>query len=244
MTAPPVLQPGQSFVKSWRIRNSGTCTWDSNYYLAYASGNSPLAQMNGQPAYIQGAVAPNAVYDISVNLTAPAQPGVYQGFWQMHDASGTPFGTKIYVGIQVKAPTPTAAPTSPPSPSISFTVDRTNITAGECVVFSWNVQNVKAVYFYAEGQDPQDHGVAGQGSQTECPPQTTAYYLTVVYPDNTSQTQAITINVAPGGGRRAGDPPVHGDAPADHAGPVREHPVGCARQRDTSHHHAGRRRFV
>jgi polar amino acid transport system substrate-binding protein len=197
MTAPPVLQPGQSFVKSWRIRNSGTCTWDSKYYLAYASGNSPLAQMGGQPTYINGTVPPGAVYDISVNLTAPTQPGVYQGFWQMNNAAGTAFGTKIYVGIQVPAPVPTAAPTQPPSPTISFTVNTTNITAGQCVTFNWNVQNVKAVYFYAQGQNMQDHGVAGQGSQTECPTVTTTYYLTVVYPDNTSQTQGITIYVAP-----------------------------------------------
>jgi ABC-type amino acid transport substrate-binding protein/heat shock protein HslJ len=197
MTAPPVMQPGQSFVKSWRVRNSGTCTWDSKYYLAYASGNSPLAQMGGQPTYIKGTVAPGAVYDISVNLTAPTQPGVYQGFWQMNNAKGTAFGTKIYVGIQVKAPAPTAAPTQPPSPTISFTVNTTNITAGQCVVFTWNVQNVKAVYFYAQGQNMQNYGVAGQGSQTVCPTVTTTYYLTVVYPDNTSQTQGITINVAP-----------------------------------------------
>jgi ABC-type amino acid transport substrate-binding protein/heat shock protein HslJ len=197
MTAPPVLQPGQSFVKSWRIRNSGTCTWDSSYYLAYASGNSPLAQMGGQPTYIKGSVAPGAVYDISVNLTAPAQPAVYQGFWQMNNAKGTAFGSKIYVGIQVQAPAPTAAPTQPPSPSISFSVDKTNITAGQCVVFTWNVQNVKAVYFYAQGQKMEDHGVAGQGSQTVCPTLTTTYYLTVVKPDNTTETQGITINVAP-----------------------------------------------
>jgi ABC-type amino acid transport substrate-binding protein/heat shock protein HslJ len=197
MTAPPVMQPGQSFVKSWRIRNSGTCTWDSKYFLAYTSGNSPLAQMGGQPTYIKGSVPPGATYDISVNLTAPTQPGVYQGFWQMNNAKGTAFGTKVYVGIQVVAPTPTAAPTQPPSPTISFTVNKTNITAGECVTFSWNVQNVKAVYFYAQGQNMQDHGVAGQGSQTVCPTVTTTYYLTVVYTNGTSQTQGITIYVAP-----------------------------------------------
>ncbi len=197
MTAPPVMQPGQQFVKSWRIRNSGTCTWDSKYYLSYASGNTPAAQMGGQPTYINGTVPPGATYDISVSLTAPTQPGVYQGFWQMRNAKGTAFGTKVYVGIQVVAPTATPAPTLPPAPSISFTVDRTSITAGECVVFTWNVQNVKAVYFYAQGQNMYDHGVAGQSSQKECPPQTTTYYLTAVFPNNTSQTSAITINVAP-----------------------------------------------
>jgi ABC-type amino acid transport substrate-binding protein/heat shock protein HslJ len=197
MTAPPVLQPGQSFVKSWRVRNSGTCTWDSKYYLAYASGNSSLSQMGGQPTYIKGTVPPGATYDISVNLTAPAQPGVYQGFWQMKDPKNVAFGTKVYVGIQVLAPTPTPAPTTAPSPSIYFTANTTNIAAGQCVVFTWNVQNVQAVYFYAQGQNMQEHGVAGQGSQQECPAQTTAYYLTVVFKDGTTQTQAITINVAP-----------------------------------------------
>lgn len=196
MTAPPVLQPGQSFTKSWRIRNSGTCTWNSTYFLAYASGNSTLSQMGGQPTYIKGTVAPGATYDISVQLTAPTQPGVYQGFWQMN-GQGKAFGTKIYVGIQVLAPTPIPAPTQTPSPSIQFTVNTTNITAGQCVVFSWNVQNVRAVYFYAQGQNPQEHGVAGQGTQTECPPQTTTYYLSVTYTNNATETRAITINVTP-----------------------------------------------
>lgn len=197
MTAPPQMKPGQAFVKTWRIRNSGTCTWDSTYYLAYASGNSPAAQMGGQPANIKGTVAPGATYDISVSLVAPTQPGVYQGFWQMKNGKGTAFGTKIYVGIQVVAPTPTPAPTLPPAPSISFTVDQTSITAGQCVVFSWNVQNVKAVYFYADGENMYENGVVGQGSQKECPPKTTTYYLTAVFPNNTSQTSAIMINVAP-----------------------------------------------
>ena len=49
MTAPPVMQPGQPFTKGWRLRNSGTCAWDQTYTFAYASGNSPLAQMGGRP---------------------------------------------------------------------------------------------------------------------------------------------------------------------------------------------------
>jgi hypothetical protein len=81
MTAPPVVPPGQPFVKSWRIRNSGTCTWDSRYVLAFDRGNVAAAQMGGQPTPIQGTVAPGATYDISVNLVAPTVPGVYQGFW-------------------------------------------------------------------------------------------------------------------------------------------------------------------
>ncbi len=197
MTAPPVLQPGQPFVKTWRVRNSGTCTWTSAYYLAYAHGNTAQAQMSGQPTNIKGSVPPGGTYDISVNLVAPQQPGVYQGFWQMHNARGTAFGTTIYVGIQVQAPTPVPAPTQTPSPTISFTVNQTNITAGQCVTFNWNVQNVKAVYFYPQGQDMQNYGVAGQGSSIQCPTQTTTYNLTAIYPNGASETRSITIYVTP-----------------------------------------------
>jgi ABC-type amino acid transport substrate-binding protein/heat shock protein HslJ len=197
MTAPPVLQPGQPFVKTWRVRNSGTCTWTSAYYLAYAHGNTPQSQMGGQPTYIKGSVPPGGTYDISVNLVAPTQPGVYQGFWQMVNATGTAFGTTIYVGIQVQAPTAVPAPTQTPSPTISFTVNQTNITAGQCVTFNWNVQNVKAVYFYPQGADMTQYGVAGQGSSVQCPTQTTTYNLTVVYNNGTTETRSITIYVTP-----------------------------------------------
>ena len=143
-------------------------------------------------------VAPGQTYDFSVNLTAPTTPGVYQGFWQMRNPAGTPFGETIWVGIRVPAPPqPTAAPTQTPVPNISFTVNSTNINQGQCVTFQWSVTNVQAVYFYADGQNWQNNGVAGQGSSTQCPTQTTTYYLRVVQNDGTVETRAITIYVTP-----------------------------------------------
>jgi heat shock protein HslJ len=180
------------------VRNSGTCTWDSSYYLGFVQGNVAGAQMGGQPTYIQGQVAPGATYDISVNLVAPLTPGTYQGWWQMHNGQNVPFGERIYVGITVPAaPTPTPGPTQTPAPNISFTVSATNITAGQCVTFSWNVSNVQEVYFYAQGENWQSNGVAGQGSQVECPTQTTTYYLRVVAPDGSVQTRELTVAVTP-----------------------------------------------
>ena len=35
---------------------------------------------------------------------AGVPPGVYQGFWQMANAGGRPFGERIWAGIQVPAP--------------------------------------------------------------------------------------------------------------------------------------------
>lgn len=194
MTAPPVLQPGQAFVKGWRVRNTGTCTWDSSYFLGFVKGDA----MGGQPVFVRGQVAPGATFDFQVNLVAPTAPGTYQGFWQMTGSNGRRFGETIWVGIRVPAaPTPTPAPTQTPVAGISFTVNTTNIQAGQCVTFQWSVTNVQAVYFYSQGQNWQDHGVAGQGSQTECPPVTTTYYLRVVGRDNSVQTREITIYVTP-----------------------------------------------
>jgi ABC-type amino acid transport substrate-binding protein len=197
MTAPPVVQPGQPFKKGWRVKNTGTCTWSTAYKLVYAYGNTPAASMSGQPAPVMQPVPPGGTYDFYVNLVAPLQPGVYQGFWQMQNAAGQSFGQTVYVGIQVPAaPQPTAAPTRTPAPGISFTVDRTTINAGECVTFSWNVTNVKAVYFYPDGTTNwQNYGVAGQGSSVQCPTHTTTYNLQVVYTNNTTQISQITINV-------------------------------------------------
>jgi len=106
-----------------------------------------------------------------------------------------------------KAPAPTAtnppkptntatpAPTPTGAPEVNFAVDRTQIKQGECVTFSWKVENVKAVYYYREGDRWQDHGVAGQGSQQECPPSSTAFYLRVVKPDESIDLRQIAIAV-------------------------------------------------
>jgi polar amino acid transport system substrate-binding protein len=196
MTAPPLVEPGQPFVKAWRVRNSGTCTWDSTYFLGYDHGNVPAAQMGGKPVSVVGTVAPGATYDFSVNLVAPTAQGVYQGFWQMRNGQGTPFGETIWVGIRVPAPPPpTPGPTATPVPNISFTANPTGIQQGQCSTVSWSTSNVQAVYYYQDGQDWPNHGVAGVGSRTECPQQTTTYFLRVVLPDGQVMTPQVVITV-------------------------------------------------
>jgi heat shock protein HslJ len=143
-------------------------------------------------------VAPGQEYDVAVDFVAPQKGGTYQSIWQMTSAQGTGFGERLKVSVVVTpGPTVTPAPTNTPVPGISFTVDRDHIKQGECVTFSWKVDNVKEVYFYAEGEDWRDNGVAGEGSQKECPPVTTTYYLRVVLRDNSVVRQSITIYVEP-----------------------------------------------
>jgi hypothetical protein len=45
LTQLPTVQPGTAFTRSWRVQNSGTCTWGTNYFLVFNHGNNLLAQM-------------------------------------------------------------------------------------------------------------------------------------------------------------------------------------------------------
>lgn len=196
MTAPPILAPGQSFVKGWRVRNSGTCPWNNSYALNFAYGNRPGAQMSGNPVTVQGVLPSGGTYDLQLPLVAPQEPGVYQGFWQMRNGDGVSFGERIWVGISVPGqPTPVPVPTQTPVPGIYFVADRTNIKAGEPVNFTWRVSNVQAVYFYPDGQPWEQNGVAGEASRTEYPQQTTTYNLRVVKRDGSVETRQITVYV-------------------------------------------------
>lgn len=198
MTAPPPVAPGQAFQKGWRISNNGTCTWNSSYRLVYVSGNLPEASMGGQPTPILGSVATRQAYDIYVNLIAPLQPNTYQGFWQMVDGQGRPFGDRIWVGIRVPVPaTATPPPTQTPSPNINFSADRTTILQGQCATLSWNVQNVRETYLYAEGEQWQFNPVPAAGTRSVCPQRTTIYSLRVVKFDNTVEVRQVTIYVNP-----------------------------------------------
>jgi len=197
MTNPPVMQPGQVFTKGWRLRNTGTCPWTTAFKLAFSNGNVPAAQMGGQPIPVTKQVNPGETFDFQVNLVAPIAPGTYQGFWNMRNAADAKFGETVWAGITVPgAPTPTPAPTQTPSPNIVFTADPTSITAGQPVLFTWSTSNVKAVYFYHDGQDWQNHGVPGVGQSTEYPPNTMNYYLRVINRDDSVTVKTRTINVS------------------------------------------------
>jgi ABC-type amino acid transport substrate-binding protein len=169
MTAPPTVTPGQVFVKTWRVKNTGTCSWVPGYQLVYAYGNTPASQMSGQPVPIVSTVAPGATVDLSATLTAPTTPGVYQGFWQMNNASKQAFGQTIWVGVTVVDPSkPTPAPV--PAPYItSFRVEPGSITLGQCVQASWSVEGfIDRIVFERNGEDLVPYAPVS-GTYTDCP---------------------------------------------------------------------------
>ncbi len=123
----PVLV-GQTFTKTWRFKNIGTCTWTSNYQLVFDHEN----QMGGpiSQALTSGTVPPGATVDISVNLTAPVTPGQYRGYWRFRDPAGVLFGLNTgSFWVQIQAVQPTATPTITPTITITPTPTITLTTA-------------------------------------------------------------------------------------------------------------------
>jgi len=89
----------------------------------------------------------------------------------------------------------TSTPTLIPAPDIQFSADRSYIKAGMCVVFTWHVDNSKAIYFYAEGEMGEDKMVSASDSREECRKESTMYYLRVVSLDDTVEIREIHIPV-------------------------------------------------
>lgn len=96
-----------SFVKIWRIKNIGTCSWTPSYALVFTSGD----QMGGPSAVaLAGNVNPGQYIEVPVTLTAPNKDGKYRGYWKLRNASGTLFGigdqadTAFWVDIRVTGP--------------------------------------------------------------------------------------------------------------------------------------------
>jgi polar amino acid transport system substrate-binding protein len=108
LTAPPTVQPGQAFVKSWRIKNTGTCVWTPLYYLDFNYGNNGQSAMGGVATPLTKNVNPGETYDMSVNLVAPKDPGTYTAVWNMHNAEGAAFGESLWVAITVPGTPPVA----------------------------------------------------------------------------------------------------------------------------------------
>lgn len=92
-----VLDPNETFTKTWRLRNSGTCSWTPSYSVVFSNGNS----MSGPTTQaLTGNVNPGQTMDISINLKAPATADDYVGYWSLRNAAGKNFAT-FYVDINV-----------------------------------------------------------------------------------------------------------------------------------------------
>jgi hypothetical protein len=99
------MTPGQTFTKTWRVRNSGSCAWDAGFKFAFTGGDN----MNGVTYTLPQGVPANTEINISIDMTAPTTKlGSLRSNWRMSTATGQFFGDEIYVLILVGGTTATA----------------------------------------------------------------------------------------------------------------------------------------
>jgi hypothetical protein len=133
------FQPGASFVKTWRLKNSGTSTWTRTYTIVFIDGSL----MGAQAAVpLPNNVPPGETIDISVDLIAPQEEGSQRGDWKLKNTNGQLFG----VGIEADEPfwvdilvSESGSPGSTPNPgatrgvfeNVVFSVDQADVS-GNC----------------------------------------------------------------------------------------------------------------
>jgi hypothetical protein len=93
------MAPGQDFLKTWRVKNTGSCPWEAGYELVYAGYAD---EMDGQPQPLTQVVQPGQEVEISVQFTAPSEIGEYLSAWQMQNPAGVTFEKIIFVKIVVQ----------------------------------------------------------------------------------------------------------------------------------------------
>ncbi len=93
-----VVEAGTNFMKAWEVQNFGTCDWDEGYRLRFVSG----VQM-GAPDFVSlPSVGVGSKGKISVEFTAPLEPGTYRSTWKAFGSNNRSFGETLYVEIVVE----------------------------------------------------------------------------------------------------------------------------------------------
>ncbi|HWQ05347.1 MAG TPA: NBR1-Ig-like domain-containing protein [Longilinea sp.] len=133
-----VIPAGSSFTKVWRLINTGTCPWTTDFAVVWFSGDK-LGPVVAQS--LSHRVESGQSIDIAVDLTAPEDTGLKQSYWKLRNAeaklfgigpaSNAPFWVKIIVEETTTA-IPTALPEPTPTPTL-LVQGAVDLSSGESI---------------------------------------------------------------------------------------------------------------
>lgn len=105
------ITAGTPFTKTWRVRNTGTCIWASDYSLSHYSDERMAAPASAPlPLTYPGQDA-----DISIDLVAPNSPGTHRGNFVIKNPAGLIMQVNndsrlwLIINVTLEAPTATLA---------------------------------------------------------------------------------------------------------------------------------------
>lgn len=170
-----VMSAGQSFTKTWRLKNAGSCTWNTSYKAVFAGGDAIGA---AAAVALPQTVAPGATVDISVPMVAPTNSGNFSGYWKLENASSQLFGIgtnvatfSVVIVVQNGTVVTSSAGTAYPTATInyfavqsvnSWSVSPSTNYTGACPV----TIKLEAVMIASSAGDVTYHFIRGDGKTT------------------------------------------------------------------------------
>jgi len=88
-----IFKPEAQFTKTWEIKNTSTCTWDTSYKIIFWNGDL----LGGAYYYnLPQIVAPGQTFPISLLLIAPKEEATYTSEWMLQTPDSVEFGVGEY----------------------------------------------------------------------------------------------------------------------------------------------------
>jgi hypothetical protein len=121
------IPPNGHFTMTWTLQNTGTCTWDASYVIAFKSGYR-MTRSPSFPIVMEGnTIEPGQNTIVNISMIAPVDTGGHQAEWQLQSRDGTAL-LKFNLVIKVDRGT-----YSPPARPVQLTY-KTNCSAGVMTV--------------------------------------------------------------------------------------------------------------
>lgn len=160
----------ESFVKTWRLQNNGSCDWTSGYKLVFSHGDRLNAP--DEVTITSGTVAPGQTVDISVNLKAPGDQGTYKGYFKLKSPDGQVFGigangeTAFWIEVEVFPDTPDVVIPKPEG-TVSYREQLKCPTgSGDRYMLVFRVENTGTIPIKSASVWIKDHSTSEEFSNT------------------------------------------------------------------------------
>lgn len=134
------LNPGDSFEKTWRLKNTGTCDWNADFKITYVGGNL----FGSDTTKIRQRVWVGNTGDVSLPMVAPSGAGTVVSNWQMSTDDGKFFGPVLTVSITLPGTTPTTTTSSCYHATLVSDVtvpNGTEFEPGDTFTKTWEIKN-------------------------------------------------------------------------------------------------------
>jgi len=99
LAAGSIVLTGQTLIKTWNLKNTGTDRWPDGTKLVFHRGHREL--LSAQEEFEVSSAEPGKIVSASVVLQTPVRSGTYESYFQLTDANRQPIADRIAVKLVV-----------------------------------------------------------------------------------------------------------------------------------------------